>query len=123
MSSGAGARSTRCNWEAIAKTGGITEGLRIAAMASAWKLPIHPHTSISGISMAATVYFLEGLENSGYFETDVSKNNLLRDELVSTPYVVDADGRVTPSDKPGIGIEVNEDFISAHPVIEGPCYV
>ena len=107
----------------IAKTGGITEGLRIAAMASAWKLPIHPHTSISGISMAATVHFLAALENGGYFETDVSKGNLLRDELVSTPFAVDANGCVTPSDRPGIGVDVNEEFIAAHPVIEGPCYV
>jgi L-alanine-DL-glutamate epimerase-like enolase superfamily enzyme len=73
--------------------------------------------------MAATVHFLAGLDNGGYFETDVSQRNLLRDELVSTPYVVDSDGCVTPSDKPGIGVEVNEDFIEAHPVIEGPCYV
>jgi hypothetical protein len=33
----------------LSKTGGITEGLRIAAMASAWKLPINPHSSATGI--------------------------------------------------------------------------
>ncbi|MBI2016423.1 MAG: mandelate racemase/muconate lactonizing enzyme family protein, partial [Candidatus Rokubacteria bacterium] len=33
----------------LAKTGGITEALRIAALASAWKLPIHPHTSMTGL--------------------------------------------------------------------------
>lgn len=36
------------------KSGGITELLRIAALASAWKLPIHPHTSITGLDMAAS---------------------------------------------------------------------
>ena len=29
----------------LSKTGGLTEGLRIAATASTWKLSVHPHTS------------------------------------------------------------------------------
>ena len=107
----------------LSKTGGITEALRIAAKASAQKLPIHPHTSITGLNMAATVHFLASIDNSGYFEADVSKNNLFRDELVSNPYTLDKDGCVCPLEKPGIGIEINEDFLVRHPVIEGPSYV
>ena len=26
-------------------------------------------------------------------------------------------------DRPGLGIEVDEDFVRAHPLVEGPCYV
>jgi D-galactarolactone cycloisomerase len=68
----------------LSKTGGITEALRIAAMASAHKLPIHPHTSMTGLNMAASIHFLAAIENAGYFEGDVSKPNRFRDELVST---------------------------------------
>lgn len=107
----------------LSKTGGVTEALRIAALASAWKLPIHPHTSMTGINMAATIHFLAAVNNAGYFEADVSQNNLFRDELVSTPYRLDAKGSVLPLEEPGIGVEVDEDFLSAHPVIEGPGYV
>ena len=107
----------------LSKTGGVTEALRIAALASAWKLPIHPHTSMTGINMAATIHFLAAINNAGYFEADVSQNNLFRDELVSTPYRFDAKGSVLPLEEPGIGVEVDEDFLSAHPVIEGPGYV
>ncbi len=107
----------------LSKTGGVTEALRIAALASAWKLPIHPHTSMTGINMAATIHFLAAINNAGYFEADVSQNNLFRDELVSTPYRLDAKGSVLPLEEPGIGVEVDEDFLSAHPVIEGPGYV
>jgi L-alanine-DL-glutamate epimerase-like enolase superfamily enzyme len=107
----------------LSKTGGITEALRIAALASSWKLPIHPHTSMTGINMAATIHFLAAIENGGYFEADVSKNNLFRDKLVSTPYRIDKDGNVTPLEAPGIGVEVDEGFLKAHPVIEGPAYV
>jgi L-alanine-DL-glutamate epimerase-like enolase superfamily enzyme len=107
----------------LAKTGGITEGLRIAALASAWKLSINPHTSMTGLSMAASIHFLAAIENAGYFEADVSKGNLFRDRLTSTPYTLDRDGCVRPLEKPGIGVEVDEDFLARHPVIEGPSYV
>jgi D-galactarolactone cycloisomerase len=107
----------------LSKTGGITEALRVAALASSWKLPIHPHTSMTGVNMAASIHFLAAIENGGYFEADISKNNLFRDKLVSTPYRLDADGCVLPLEAPGIGIELDEDFLAAHPVIEGPSYV
>jgi L-alanine-DL-glutamate epimerase-like enolase superfamily enzyme len=107
----------------LSKTGGVTEALRIAAMASAWKLPINPHTSMTGLNMAATIHFLCAIDNAGYFEGDVSKGNLFRDELVSRPYEVGSDGCVRPLEAPGIGVEVNEGFLERHPVIEGPAYV
>ena len=107
----------------LSKTGGPTEALRIAAMASAWKLPIHPHTSMTGLNMAATIHFLTAIDNSGYFEGDASRNNLFRDQLVSTPYTLDDDGCVRALEQPGIGLDVNEEFLRKYPVIEGPGYV
>jgi len=107
----------------LSKCGGITEGLRIAALASAWKLPIHPHTSMTGLNMAATIHFLAAIDNGGYFEADASRANLFRDELTSCPYEVDSEGTVQPLEEPGIGVEVDEKFIARHPVIEGPSYV
>jgi len=107
----------------LSKTGGITEALRIAALASCWKLPIHPHSSMTGLNMAASIHFLASIENAGYFEADISRNNLFRDELVSMPYKLDKDGCVTPLEGPGIGVELDEKFLAAHPVIEGPSYV
>jgi L-alanine-DL-glutamate epimerase-like enolase superfamily enzyme len=107
----------------LSKTGGITEALRIAALASAWKLPIHPHSSMTGLNHAASIHFLAAIDNGGYFEGDVSRSNKFRDELVENPGAVDRDGNVWPLDKPGIGLEVNEEFLVKHPPIEGPGYV
>ena len=107
----------------LSKTGGVTEALRIAAMASAWKLSINPHTSMTGINMAASIHFLAAIDNAGYFEADVSKGNLFRDTLVGTPYTLGKDGCVRPLEKPGVGVEVDEEFLVKHPVIEGPSYV
>ncbi|HEV8094642.1 MAG TPA: mandelate racemase/muconate lactonizing enzyme family protein [Burkholderiales bacterium] len=107
----------------LSKTGGITEALRIAAMASAYKLPIHPHSSMTGLNHAASIHFLAAIDNGGYFEGDVSRANKFRDELCSKPYEVDRDGNVWPLEKPGLGLEINEDFLLKHPAIEGPGYV
>jgi L-alanine-DL-glutamate epimerase-like enolase superfamily enzyme len=107
----------------LSKTGGITEALRIAALAGTWKLPIHPHSSMTGLNMAASIHFLAAIDNGGYFEADVSRANKFRDELVSTPYVVDGHGNVLPLDAPGIGVQLDEEFLARHPVIEGPAYV
>jgi len=108
----------------LSKTGGVTEALRIAALASAWKLPINPHTSMTGLNMAASIHLLAAIDNAGYFEGDVSKGNLFRDRLVHpAPYAVDREGRVAPLDRPGLGLDVDEEFLMKHPVIEGPGYV
>ena len=106
----------------LSKAGGITESLRIAATASSWKLPIHPHTSMTGLNMAATIHFLAAIENGGYFEGDVSKGNLFRDALTSTPFEIGRDGSVRPLEGPGLGVEVDEAFLNGHPFIDGPSY-
>jgi L-alanine-DL-glutamate epimerase-like enolase superfamily enzyme len=108
----------------LSKTGGVSETLRIGALASAFKLPINPHTSMTGLNMAATIHVLAALDNSGYFEADVSRGNLFRDRLVSpAPYTLGEDGCVRPLEGPGLGVEVDEAFLTAHPVIEGPGYI
>ena len=107
----------------LSKSGGITEALRIAAAASAWKLPVHPHSSMTGLNHAASIHFLAAIDNGGYFEGDVSRSNRFRDELVDNPGRVDAGGNVWPLEQPGIGLDVNEDFLLKHPPIEGPGYL
>jgi L-alanine-DL-glutamate epimerase-like enolase superfamily enzyme len=106
----------------LSKAGGVTESLRIAALASAWKLPIHPHTSMTGLNMAATIHFLASIDNSGYFEGDVSRGNLFRDTMVDMPIAVGKDGAFRPLDRPGLGVEVDEAFLAAHPFLDGPSY-
>ncbi|WP_250478125.1 MULTISPECIES: mandelate racemase/muconate lactonizing enzyme family protein [unclassified Caballeronia] len=106
----------------ISKMGGITELLKVAAMASAQKLPIHCHSSM-GINMAATLHVLSAVENAGYFEADCSLYNPLRDDLIDFSFDVDASGTIRPSEKAGIGIEVNEDFIQRHAGSSGPGFV
>lgn len=107
----------------VSKTGGITEALRIAALASARNLQINPHTLLTGINMAASIHLLASIENSGYFEADVALENPFRDELCTPTCAVDCNGNVRPHEAPGLGVQVDEKFLEAYPLIEGPSYV
>src|SRR5260370_5725739 len=69
----------------LSKSGGITEVQRIAAAASMWKLPIHPHSSMTGLNHAVSIHFLASLDNGGYFEAALSVANKFRDQLGPEP--------------------------------------
>lgn len=107
----------------ISKAGGVTEVHRIAALASTWKLPFNPHSSATGLNMAATVHMLCAVDNAGYFEGDVARHNPFRTDVGGVPYQIGSDGCVEPLEGPGFGMEVDEKFVRSHPLIEGPCYV
>ena len=108
----------------LSKTGGVTEAMRIAAMASAQKLSVNPHTSATAINMATTIHYLCAVDNAGYFEGDVTSLNPFRDQLADKlPYTLDGNGCVTPYEGVGIGLKIDTAFIAEHPLIDGPCYV
>lgn len=106
----------------LSKTGGITEGIRIAALASAFRIPIHAHSSATGLNHAASLHFLAATENAGYFEACVSHFNPFRDMFGAT-FEIGADGCVEPPAGPGLGVEVDEDLFKQYPLIDGPGYV
>jgi len=106
----------------LSKCGGITEGVRIAAIASAWRIPVHPHSSATGLNHAATLHFMAATENSGYFEACVSKYNPFRD-MFGTVFEIGRDGRVEPPSGPGLGVDVDESLFEKYPSIDGPGYV
>jgi L-alanine-DL-glutamate epimerase-like enolase superfamily enzyme len=104
----------------VAKAGGVTEIMRIAATASAWKIPVHPHGGVTGLDHAAGIHVLASIENSGYFESSEGCNPLREGPFLSKPYEMDKNGLVYPLEAPGIGLEVDEAFLATNPLIEGP---
>ena len=91
-------------------------------MASAFRIPIHAHSSATGLNHAATLHFLAATENAGYFEACVSRFNPFRDMFGKT-FAIGADGCVEPPSGHGIGIEVDESIFDRYPMIDGPGYV
>jgi D-galactarolactone cycloisomerase len=107
----------------VGKTGGVTEIMRIAALASAWNIAIHPHGGVTGLDLAAGIHVLAAIENGGYFESSEGCNPLREGPFTSKPYEIGADGCVRPLESPGIGLDIDEDFLIANPVIEGPGFL
>lgn len=105
----------------LSKTGGISEGMRIAAIASAWGISVHPHSSATGLNHAACAHYLAATDNAGYFEACVSKFNPFRD-LFGRTFEIGADGCVEPLDKPGLGLDVDEKTFDQFSAIDGPSY-
>jgi len=106
----------------LSRCGGITEAVRIAALASAAGLPVCTHGCHTGLNMAASVHLLASIDCARYFEGDGSADNPMRSQLCSASYELAADGTVLPLEGTGLGVEIDEDFLRAHPLTEGPAW-
>jgi L-alanine-DL-glutamate epimerase-like enolase superfamily enzyme len=106
----------------VSKCGGLSEALRIAQLADRLGIWVHPHTSVSGLNMAASLHFLAALPNAGYYEADYSRWNPLRTEVCSPVLAPDANGAFSPPTGPGLGVEVDEDALRHYPPLRGAGY-
>ena len=89
----------------LARVGGITEVLKIAALASQHQLPISFHTWGDGVSLAASIHLSTALENCTVMELDYTYNPL-RSELLRNPIKVQ-NGFLSPPEMPGLGVELD----------------
>ncbi len=100
----------------ICNAGGITELKKISSMAEAQHLMMAPHNTNSPVGTVASMHLASAMSNFLIQEYHA--------EFYEEHYfnVVDGfdrqeDGYVTLSDKPGLGISVNEEVLSQHPYI------
>lgn len=93
----------------IARAGGITEIKKIAAMAAHRGVPVSLHTWGDGVALAASVHVAAALQNCIVMELDYTYNPL-REELLREPFNVH-NGFLTPSEKPGLGVELNAEAL------------
>jgi galactonate dehydratase len=99
----------------ITHCGGLSEARRIAAMAEAYRVALAPHNPQGPVSTAASLEL--GFATPSYAICEsVHLDVPWRSEVVSESFVVEEKGRlVRPSDKPGLGIEINEAEVKKHP--------
>jgi galactonate dehydratase len=99
----------------ITHCGGLSEARRIAAMAEAYRVALAPHNPQGPVSTAASVEF--GFATPSYIICEsVHADVPWRQDVVKEGFTVDTKGRVVrPSDKPGMGIEINEEEVKKHP--------
>ena len=97
----------------ISHAGGIMELKKIAAEAECRYIPFAPHNPSGPVANAATLQLAACCPNFCILEimySDVEWRKDVTDEKLEY-----ADGYITIPDKPGLGIEINEEACLAHP--------
>lgn len=99
----------------ITHCGGLSEARRIAAMAEAYRVTLAPHNPQGPVSTAASLEL--GFATPSYAICEsVHCDVPWRKDVVSEGFVVDEKTRtVRPSERPGLGIEIDEKEVARHP--------
>ncbi len=87
------------------RTGGISEVLRIAEMASAAGLRVAPHTWSDAVALIANAHVVAALPHAITVEVDQTGNPFI-EELLTEPLAIE-DGFLQLNDAPGLGIALD----------------
>ncbi|MCP3694935.1 MAG: D-galactonate dehydratase [Planctomycetaceae bacterium] len=95
--------------------GGFSEARRIAALADAHRIALAPHNPQGPVSTAASLEF--GFSQPGYIICETVHADVpWRNDVVTEGFQVQPEGRlVSPNQRPGLGIELDEAEIAKHP--------
>jgi galactonate dehydratase len=91
--------------------GGLLELTRIAAMAADEGVMVAPHNPSGPVSTAASVQVCAGMKNVNYLELQYGEVSWRSDALVPPERFVG--GSIEVPDRPGFGVELNENVIRA----------
>jgi len=108
----------------IAASGGISEFMKISALASSFGVTIVPHVWGSGVGLAAALHAVSTLplspytcnpmymENTPVIEYDRNPNPLRDELLLNHKFILGENGDIeVPMNKPGLGVEVDHDAL------------
>ena len=98
----------------ITRCGGITEMKKIYDMAQVYGVRLIPHGFSTGILHAASVHFLASREHGTLMEFSESQSPLVLDLIKGAPKF--EKGYVKVTDKPGLGIDIDEEVIERYRV-------
>jgi galactonate dehydratase len=90
------------------KVGGIAEARKVANMAQAYYVPVAPHCVVSPIGFMATAHACTTFPNFLFCEWHWINHQDLWNTWVKEGNII-VNGAVTPSDRPGLGVEMNEE--------------
>jgi len=107
----------------LCATGGFTEMMRIAAMASAWNVPVIPHVWGTNVGLAASLQLFAALPHfperrfpaEPFFEYDRSPHPF-RDRVTHEKFIM-KDGYLDIPGRPGLGVTLDLDFVRKYTII------
>ncbi|HMB62837.1 MAG TPA: mandelate racemase/muconate lactonizing enzyme family protein [Eudoraea sp.] len=94
----------------LQKAGGLGEGQRIANLANLYYVPFAPHMVASYLGAMASCHVCASVPNFMILEWQIYfHNNPMFGEIVTFEGTMVENGFITLSEKPGIGVEINEE--------------
>jgi D-arabinonate dehydratase/D-galactarolactone cycloisomerase len=95
----------------VVQVGGLTEARKIAAYAQVRHLTFTAKTYSTAVATAATLSLLYALPNGQYLECDQDPMPF-RDAILREPLFRLDGGWAAPSDRPGLGLSIDEDALA-----------
>jgi L-rhamnonate dehydratase len=99
----------------LSRCGGISVGAKVAAMAEEAGIDLVPHSWLTHLLTGTSLQLIATLPRARFIEFNVSQSPLTAG-IARAAFALDEDGTVPIPDTPGIGVDVDVDFITAHRV-------
>ena len=97
----------------LGRAGGILEGKKIAAMAETKYVQVAPHLYCGPVVAAANIQLAACIPNFLILES-IGRMDGFHADLLKTPLQWE-DGYIIPPSAPGLGVELDDDVVAAHP--------
>ena len=99
----------------LSRCGGVSVATKVAAMAEQAGIDLVPHSWLTHLLTGYSLQLIATLPRARFVEFNVSQSPLTAG-ITRTGFALDEDGMVSIPDTPGIGVEVDLDFIAKHRV-------
>jgi L-rhamnonate dehydratase len=96
----------------VTRCGGLSEAKKIAALAQSHHITCVPHAWSSGIVIAASMHLIASIPNGALLEYCITETPIRKEMLIDDIQIID--GYATVSEKPGLGIEINEEALEKY---------
>ncbi len=101
----------------LQKAGGLGEGQRIANLANLYYVPFAPHMVASFLGAMASCHVCASVPNFLILEWQIYfHNNPMYKEIVTFDGEMVENGFITLSEKPGVGVEINEEGMKKYAI-------
>lgn len=102
----------------IPKMGGLSEAKKVFDMADIYYIPVAPHNVSSPIGTMAAAHLCAAMPNFLTIEFHAREVEWWEDMVISDAKPLMSNGYIIPPEKPGIGLDINEEVIKKHLVEE-----
>jgi L-rhamnonate dehydratase len=99
----------------LSRCGGISVAAKVAAMAEQAGIDLVPHSWLTHLLTGASLQLIATLPRARFVEFNVSQSPLTAG-IARAAFALAEDGTVPIPDTPGIGVDVDVDFVTAHRV-------